>query len=168
MRNTKDFVAAIQQQGEFDPDEGNIVELTYIRRFRDEEGKMLASKYAHFRAFHQRKPIIRDDGTKDYSDVFWALPDDCVFAMCGEAIVTFGAEEFPPKGASDEITLNYGCVHMSVVDVWQYSETDRGTFFRFVVGNYEPFPNGQGAVNHLPSTIYPHFHGGKEIFHANR
>ena len=138
MRLFKDFIAAIQRQNEFDPEAGNIIELMYIRRFRDDDGRMLASKYAYVRAFHQRKPIIRDDGTKSDNDVFWVLPDDCTFAMDGEEFVPVGVEEFPPEGASDEITLNWGHDYMEVTEACRYSErinnngSDRCVFYRIV------------------------------------
>ena len=145
MRYFKDFIAAIQKQSQFDPEAGNIIELMYIRRFRDDDGRMLASKYAYVRAFHQRKPIIRDDGTKSNDDVFWALPDDFVFAMDGEAFVPIGVEEFPPEGASDEITLNWGHDYMNVTEACRYSEninyadTDRCVFYRIVGKDIIPF-----------------------------
>ena len=145
MRYFKDFVAAIQKQSQFDPEAGNIVELAYRRRFTDDDGRMLASKYAYVRAFHQRKPIIRDDGTKANDDVFWALPDDFVFAMDGETFVPIGIEQISPEGASDEITLNWGHGYMKVTEACRYSEnincsdTDRCVFYRIVGKDTEPF-----------------------------
>jgi hypothetical protein len=144
MRPFKNFIAAIQQQSEFDSEAGNIVELMYIRRFRDDEGRILASKHAYFRAFHQRKAILQEGSKVDSHDVFWVLPDDCAFAMDGEAFVPTGIEESDPEGAEDEISLNYGLDYMNVVDACRYSEridkheSDRCVFYKIVCKDGEP------------------------------
>ena len=145
MRPFKDFVAAIQQQSEFDPEEGNIIELMYIRRFRDDEDRLLACKYAYVRAFHERKQFRNADEARVIGDVFWVLPDDCTFAMDGEAFVPVGIEQLPPEGASDEISLNWGLDFERVIKTQRYSErinysdTPRCVFYKIETEPDVPF-----------------------------
>ena len=65
--------------------------------------------------------------------------------MDDEAFVPIGAEEFPPEGASDEITLNWGHDYMKVTEACRYSDrvnnndSDRCVFYRIVGKDDLPF-----------------------------
>jgi len=97
----RSFVDSIQNQNFFDPEKGDIVELTYLRRFYDGDGNERRGMYAHVRAFHQWKPFVREDGTKDSHDVYWVLPDDMVFLSNGELFVPVGTRECCSGGMRD-------------------------------------------------------------------
>jgi len=77
MTTLNEFIASAEKQDWFAPDDGDIVNVQYVRIYKDSNDRPLATKYAYFRAFRR---YIKDRVLQLHAPAFWALSEDLKFA----------------------------------------------------------------------------------------
>ena len=140
-----EFIDAILHQSFFDIKDGSIVRLDYIRVFSD--GAWYRSEKHAFElpAFHQRKTIIRKDGTECDIDVIWIWSSNAIFGKNGDAFVPVveSQDVHDIFRHSNQDNLDF----TTVTRVWRYplheGDPNKGEFFK-IVGKDFPIADDEG------------------------
>ena len=149
MKTLQDFIAAIQQEKFFDPVVGDIVSIRFVRNFFDENARIVASKHAHLRAFHQADQIISVKGGAICASVYWVMLEDLRFTVDRQFFCPKSeeGEEWawcqPEASFSirDDFSINGGRGSERIISVVRYAnETVSGHMFVKIVTELDEEP----------------------------